>query len=88
MQIYIYYQLNLDPLAYLTAKPVYWHHIVVKQSTVFIGQAPSKENRQLMLKRPKLSMTFRQVFLKTLLGEGIIGEWSAHGPSSDSFLVR
>ena len=34
------------------AKPIYWHQVAVKESTVFIYRVPTKENGQLMLRRP------------------------------------
>lgn len=47
------WELNKGPLAQLAAKPIYWHQVVVKESTAFIVE-PSKEDGQLMLKRPEL----------------------------------
>ena len=44
---------NLDPLTQCTAKPIYWHQVMVKKNTVFIA-GPSQEKRKLMLKRPEL----------------------------------
>ena len=41
-------------LAWHSAKLVYCHRILVRENTVFICRAPSKENTQLMLKGPKL----------------------------------
>ena len=73
MQIYSYYQLNLDPLANLTAKPIYWHHVGVKQSTVFMAGTKQGEKAAHAQKTQTLH-DFQQGFLKTLLGEGIIGD--------------
>ena len=38
---------NCSLLAYDTAKPIYWHLAVVKESTVFICRVPGKEDGQL-----------------------------------------
>ena len=41
---------NLVPLTHRTAKPIYWHWFVVKESLVLICRAPSKENSGLCSK--------------------------------------
>ena len=50
---------HLGPLFHHAAKPVYWLLVVVTEHTTFIERAPSKENEQLMLKRPKLLDVFQ-----------------------------
>ena len=61
---------NLGVLAQCSAKPIYWPQVVVKEITAFIS-GPSKENRQLMLKRPELPDGFqRRVSKGSIRGEG------------------
>jgi len=45
--------------------------VVMKESTAFT--APSKENRQLMLKNRNSPMSFREGFLKTIFGVKVSG---------------
>ena len=54
------------------------------------GRAPSKENGQLVLKRPELPDGFQGRVLKAALGgvRGLQATWSAHGPSPDWLGVR
>ena len=40
---------------------------------MFICRAPSKENRQLMLKRPELPDGFQARIFKDVLGERVVG---------------
>ena len=65
-------ELNLDPLAGHAAKPTYWYWVVVKESVAFITR-PSKEYRQLMLKRTKLSNRLQGKVFEDK------GAWSAYG---------
>ena len=58
---------NLGLLACLAAKSIYGHQVVVKESTTFICRVPSKEYRQLMLKRPELPGGFQGRVLKANL---------------------
>ena len=47
-----------------TVKPVYWHQVVVKESAAFNERHQTRSPRQLMLKKPKLSLiVFREQFL-------------------------
>ena len=57
---------NLDPLAQRAVKPIHW--VVVKESTVFIS-GPSKKNKCLMLKRPKLNGFQGRVFKGNIRGK-------------------
>ena len=57
-------KLNLCLLACHAAKPIYWHCVVVKGSTAFICRVQSKENGQLVLRRPKHSNGFQGRVLK------------------------
>ena len=53
------YQTELRPARLSAAKPINRQWVVVKERTAFILQAPSKENGQLALKRPKLPDGFQ-----------------------------
>lgn len=55
---------NLGSLVGHAARPIYGHHAVVKERTVFVCRAPSKEYRQLLLKRSELLRSFREGFSK------------------------
>ena len=61
-------------------KPIYWHQVVVKESAHWL-QAPSKEFRQLVLKRPRFPEGAKKRFLKTGWGRGVMGyatsSWTA-----------
>ena len=61
---------NMGPLAFCTKKPMSWHKAVVKESTVFMA-GPSKDNTQLMLKRPNLPDDFHCRVLKARWGRGM-----------------
>lgn len=54
-------------------KPIYCHRILVKENTVFIYRAPSKENGQLMLKDPNSLLVYMQGFLKMTLRVRVTG---------------
>ena len=62
-------ELNLSPLA-CTVKPIYRHQVVVKEMQHLL-QVPSKESRQLMLKRPKLPDGFQGRGLKGKVRERV-----------------
>ena len=70
----IYEQRNLSLLIHHTAKPVCWHWVVVEGKYSIYCRAPSKENGQLVLKRPELS------------GKGFKGNTWGEGCSSCIFL--
>ena len=53
-----------------TAQPIYWHQVVVKESTAFIGRVPSKKNGQFVLKGPNSPVAFRKGVLKATFGIG------------------
>ena len=60
---------NLGLNAWHTAKPICWHQVVVKKSMTFIA-GPSKEDGQLMLKRPEFPGGFQgRVFKGNIRGE-------------------
>ena len=59
-------------------KPVCWHGVVVKASTVFISE-PSKEYGQLMLKGPKLPEGFQGRDFKGQMRKRSRSAWPAHG---------
>ena len=61
-----------NPFCLHTAKPIYWHWVVVKESVAFITR-PSKEYRQQMLKRTKLSNRFQGKVFEDK------SAWSAYG---------
>ena len=63
---------SLGPLAWCTAKAVCWHWVVMKESTAFIA-GPSKENGQLVVKRPKLPSDFWQRVSKGKVKESVSG---------------
>lgn len=63
---------NWGPLTGPTAEPSRWYQVVVKESTVFT-EAPSKENGQLVLKRPKFLVSLREVFFKATFGVKLQG---------------
>ena len=56
-----------------TIKPIYWHRVVVKESTVFIAGRQARSSGQLVLKTPKLPMGFRKAILKARWGRGVPG---------------
>ena len=61
---------NSGLLAWHSAKPICCHRILVKENTVFIYRAPSKENGQLMLKGPKLPVGLHaRVFKDNIKGK-------------------
>ena len=72
-------QPNLGPLTHHTAKPIHWHHTVVKKSIRFTA-GPRRENGQLTLKRPTLPDDFQERALKgNLWSEGCRGAWLSSG---------
>ena len=50
------------------SKSVYWHQVVVKESTAFIWRTPSKKNGKFVLKDPNSLVAFRKGFLKATFG--------------------
>ena len=60
------YEPNMGPLAWCTAKPIYWHQVVGKESTAFIARRTSHS----CSKDPNSPMTLREGFLKTVWGRG------------------
>ena len=63
---------SLGLFTWYVVKPIYWHSIVVKESTVYC-KAPSKENRHLMLKRPKPLDGFQGRVFKDSVRERVPG---------------
>lgn len=68
---------NVGLLACLAAKPVYGHQVVVKGSAAFISRALSKENGQLLLKRPEVPDGFQGRVLKAAFGVRVAGGMSS-----------
>ena len=60
---------NLGVLTLYAVKSIYWHRIVVKESSELIA-GPGKKAGQIMLKRPNSSMVFREGVLRQCEQEG------------------
>lgn len=73
----IFTKLNSGLLTWSAAKPIDWHRIVVKENIAFIAScpkwSPSKENWQLMLKRPKILNGFQRRDFKSKMRERVVG---------------
>ena len=83
---------NLGPLAQCTAKPIYWHRVVVKESIALTARRPTWGQAWRMSsycsKDPNSPRGFREGFLKTGWGRGSQGVWSVCAQFSDWLMVR
>ena len=70
-------KLNSGLLTWSAAEPIYWHQIVVKENIAFIAScpkwSPSKENWQLVLKRPQILNGFQKTDFKSKMRERLVG---------------
>ena len=69
-----------------TAKPIYWHQIVVKGSTTLM-QDTNKSMGSKCSKDLNSQMVSSEEFLKVRWGRGSRVAWSTHGQCSSSWLV-
>ena len=75
---------NLGPLAYLTAKPIYWYWVLVKGSAAFIAGHQARRMGSSCSKDQNSPMASREGFLKVTFGVRA----AACGLSSDWLVVR
>ena len=60
-----------------TVKSIYWHQVVVKESTVCIAECQTRRMRGSCSKYPNSLITFREGVLKAVWGRELQGAWSA-----------
>ena len=75
------YWTKLESASPSSVKQIYWHHVVMKESTAFIARRPKRDQARTgssCSKDPNSGMAFREGFLKTAWGRGWQGVWSAH----------
>ena len=77
-------KLNLGLLTCHTAKPIYWHWVVIKEIKVFISGCQARRMGSSCSKDLNSLMAFREGFLKATFRVRV----AAHGLSSDWLVVR
>ena len=78
---------QMGSLAWCAEKPIYWHQVDARGSAVLLT-APSRENGQLMLKRPRLHGGLQRGAVKGRVRKRVASCVISCGLPSDWLMVR